>query len=174
MTYSNRFFYSMVFLFTCVTLAFFSILAVQQANAATMGERMQERSGMNTNTHGTTTKKSRLTTSSTTRTCMQTAVDTREDALLTAFTKFSTDIIAGLNARKTGLHTAWALETVEGTPYKNTWNAWKTVQKKASADLKTANSAAWKAFATTSKETCKVTLPKDEKLQKEVKGTIAL
>jgi len=134
------------------------------------------------NSMGSTTKSRSLKgtktkMSTTTLTCMQGLVDTREDAVIAAFTKFNTDIMSALTARKVGLHDAWGLPTgsvsVSG-PYKSTWTTWKTASKKAHTDLKSTRKAAWETFKTSAKSSCSATLPDTEKLEKDSIGTTAL
>ena len=77
-------------------------------------------------------------------TCMQTAVDVREDAVAAAFTGFNDSIKTALAARKAALHAAWGLsdKTARGTAVKTAWKAWKDASKKAHADLKKNRKAA--------------------------------
>lgn len=109
-------------------------------------------------------------------TCMQTAVDTREDAVATAFKGFNDDVVAGLAARKTGLHDAWGLsdKVARQSAVKSAWKTWKTSKKSAHTELKTARKAAWDTFKTTAKTSCKEVTPKDEALEKDAAGAIAL
>ena len=116
------------------------------------------------------------TASAETLTCMQSAVDTRETAMMTAFDSFHTDVKAGLTARKSALGLAWAMSdgAERTTAIKSAWTAWKTAKKEAHTELKADKKAAWTAFKNTAKTTCKETLPKQEALEKETSGTIAL
>jgi hypothetical protein len=109
-------------------------------------------------------------------TCMQTAIDTREDAILDAFEEFNSDVEAGLAARKTALHDAWGMtdKVARQAAIKKAWTDWKAAKKSAHTDLKAARKSAWEKFKTTVKTTCKETLPKDEALEKDASGTIAL
>ncbi len=119
----------------------------------------------------------RKSMSTTTLTCMQGLVDTREDAIIAAFTKFSTDTTSALTARKNGLHSAWGLSAGNvsaSSPYKSTWTTWKTASKKAHTDLKNARKAAWETFRSSAKNSCDVTLPEKEKLEKDKTGSTAL
>ena len=70
-------------------------------------------------------------------TCMQTAVDTREDAIISAHTAYNTAIMSGLTARKNALHDAWGLTdgTARKTAIKSAWSTWKSVHTAARGDL---------------------------------------
>jgi hypothetical protein len=109
-------------------------------------------------------------------TCMQTAVGVREDALADAFEGFNEDVMAALTARKTALNTAWGMtDKVErAKAIKAGWTAWKTAKKAAHTDLKTDRKKAWDTFKTTAKTSCKEVTPKEEGLEKDAAGSIAL
>ena len=109
-------------------------------------------------------------------TCMQTAIDTREAALMAAFDTFTTDVKAALTARKSALHDAWGQSDVatRNTDIKNSWKTWKSAHKEAFKDLKTARKSAWDAFKGTVKTTCKADLPKDEALTTDGSGSVSL
>ena len=95
-------------------------------------------------------------------TCMQTAVDTREDAVSNAFKGFNDDVVSALAARKTGLHDAWGLsdKVARASAVKASWTAWKTAKKAAHSELKTARKSAWNTFKTTAKTSCKEVVQK--------------
>lgn len=97
-------------------------------------------------------------------TCMQTAVDIREDGIISAHTAYNTAIMSGLTARKSALHDAWGLTdgTVRKTAIKSAWSAWKSAHTDARADLKSSKKAVWTTFKATAKNTCKEVLPKEE------------
>ncbi len=109
-------------------------------------------------------------------TCMQTAVDTREAAIVEAFDTLSEDIGAALAARKTALHDAWGIteRTDRNKAIKAAWTTWKSAHKEAHKDLKADRKAAWDTFKTTAKTTCRETLPADEALSKDASGSISL
>ena len=109
-------------------------------------------------------------------TCMQTAVGVREDALATAFKGFSDDVMAALAARKAALNTAWGMSDgmARKAAIKSAWTAWKTAKKAAHTELKTDRKKAWDTFKTTAKNTCKEVTPKEEGLEKDTAGTVAL
>lgn len=109
-------------------------------------------------------------------TCMQTAVDTREEAIVKSFTNFTTDISEALTDRKDALHDAWGItdKSSRNTAVKKAWTDWKTAKKEAHTDLKAARKSAWETFKTTAKSSCKETLPKDEGLEKDAAGSVSL
>ncbi len=109
-------------------------------------------------------------------TCMQTAVETREGALSTAWDEFNESMSSALDARKTALKDAWGLSDVKAQKKANiaAWKEWKADSKEAHATLKADRKAAWDAFKKTAKDTCKVSVPKDEALGKDASGSISL
>lgn len=109
-------------------------------------------------------------------TCMQTAVDTREDAIKSGWESFNTDILAALGVRKTALHDAWGLSDLKAQKAATVtaWKTWKTSSKNAHVELKGERKSAWDAFKKTVKETCKVTTPKEESLGADASGSISL
>lgn len=110
------------------------------------------------------------------QTCMQNAVDAREDAVASAFGTFNTSIGTALSARKTALHAAWSLEsgTERNAALKKAWATWKTAHKDATSKLKAARKAAWGTFKSTAKTSCKETLPKEEALSADAAGSLSL
>ncbi len=108
--------------------------------------------------------------------CMQTAVTVREEALVTALSSFHDDLESSLNTRKSALIAAWGIteKTTRSAAIKNAWADWKTDKKDATKDLGTARKAAWDTFKSTVKTSCKETLPKEESLGVDEKGTISL
>ena len=109
-------------------------------------------------------------------TCMQTAVATREGALISAWEGFSADITTALTARKTALNDAWGKTdaTSQREALVKSWQDWKKASKDAHMELQKDRKAAWETFKKTTKESCKITAPKDEALEKDAAGTIAL
>ncbi len=109
-------------------------------------------------------------------TCMQTAVDAREDAIKSSWESFNTDIVTALGLRKTALHDAWGLSDVKAqkTAIANAWKTWKTSSKNAHSELKGDRKSTWDAFKKTVKETCKVSTPKEESLGADASGSISL
>ena len=109
-------------------------------------------------------------------TCMQTAVETREGALISAWEEFNTNIKSALEARKTALKDAWGLTDVKAQKKATAaaWKEWKVDSKAANAELKKERKTAWDTFKKTTKDTCKVTAPKEEALGKDAAGSIEL
>ncbi len=84
--------------------------------------------------------------------CVQTAVDAREDALDTAFTTFTGAESAALSARKSALHDAWGIAAAKDrrAARNKAWSAFKTANRAAFSALRTARAQAWSAFGTAS------------------------
>jgi len=109
-------------------------------------------------------------------TCMQTAVETRETAIISGWGDFNTTITTALGERKTALKSAWGLtdKKAQKTAITSAWKEWKKDSKSAHLELKKDRKSAWDAFKKTVKETCKITAPKEEALEKDSSGSIAL
>ncbi len=109
-------------------------------------------------------------------TCMQTAVDTREVAITGAFESFNTDVMTALSARKAALNVAWGMADgpTRKAAIKKAWMDWKSAKKAAHAEMKSDRKKAWDTFKTTAKTSCKEVTPKEEGLEKDSSGTIAL
>ena len=109
-------------------------------------------------------------------TCMQTAVGVREDAIAEGFKGFNDDVMAGLATRKSALNTAWGMtdKMARASAIKSAWTAWKTAKKSAHTDLKSARKSAWDTFKSTAKTSCKEVTPKEEGLEKDTAGSMAL
>ncbi len=95
--------------------------------------------------------------------CIQTAVATREAAIVAAWSKFSSATTTALTNRAAALNIAWGMTDAKARrAARNTsWNTYKTDAKKAGYDLKTAKKAAWEAFKAASKG-CKTTVVESE------------
>ncbi len=109
-------------------------------------------------------------------TCMQTAVETREGTLVSAWDEFNTSIKAGLETRKTALKDAWGLTDVKAQKKATAtaWKEWKADSKSAHGELRKERKSAWDTFKKTAKSTCKATTPKEEALEKDTAGAIGL
>ncbi len=125
----------------------------------------------------TTSTKERTKRASTTvdRTCMATAVATREASIKSAWTAFTGSVTSALDKRSTALVAAWNASP-EGSKdaIKKAWADWKNEKKAAHTKLRSDRKAAWDTFRTTTRSTCKVTAPKEETLEKETKDSISL
>lgn len=108
--------------------------------------------------------------------CMSTAVKTRETAIATAWTSFTSDVTTALTKRKDALIAAWDIEGAadRSKAIRAAWATWKTEKKTAHTDLRSDRKAAWDTFKKTAKEQCKVTVPKEEGLEKSSSDTISL
>ncbi len=109
-------------------------------------------------------------------TCMATAIDTREDAVMTAWKNFSSTTVAALGVRKAALHTAWGMTEMKArtAAVVKAWKEWRTASMKAHKALRGERKAAWDAFKKTAKDTCKMATPKEESQDVAAKDTIAL
>ncbi len=110
------------------------------------------------------------------RTCMSTAVVTREDSVATAWTAFNTKVVTALTNRKNALIAAWNISDTKTrtAAVESAWKAWKSEKKSANEQLKRDRKAAWETFKTTAKSSCKVEVPKSEGLEKSASDSISL
>ncbi len=104
------------------------------------------------------------------QTCMQTAVDTREAAILKAFKDSNTRTVDALTVRGTALHDAWGLtdQKARNKAIKSAWSTWKAAKKADNKSLANDRKSAWTTFKTTAKNTCKITLPKEDSAEPTV------
>lgn len=109
-------------------------------------------------------------------TCVSAAVEVRETALIAAWSDLHTSLTAALTERKTDFVAAWSLSdaTERGKALKTAWDDWKTGKKSAHTEFRSDRKAAWDTFKKTTKDQCKISLPKEEVLEKEAKDTIAI
>lgn len=121
-------------------------------------------------------RKNASSTVSVNTTCMASAVETRETALASAWSELNTSLTSALSDRKTALIAAWNLSsaTERSSALKAAWKEWKADKKSAHTEFRKDRKAAWDAFKKTAKDSCKVTVPKDEALEKTEKDTVAL
>ena len=89
------------------------------------------------------------------RVCMQSAVDKRDNALVSAVDKYFTSVKAALAARRDALKAAWALTDAKASrkARNDAWDLYRKSVKTARRLLAQDKSAAWKQFKTDSK-TC--------------------
>lgn len=87
--------------------------------------------------------------------CMQTAVATRETAVVSSFDTYFTTLKTALTARMDDLKAAWALTdaTARQEAIKKAWSDFDAAMKGDRETLKTAKKSVWDAFQT-SKKTC--------------------
>ncbi len=109
-------------------------------------------------------------------TCMSSAVATRESALMTAWDELSASVKSGLTDRKASLAAAWALTDVKArnTAITNAWKEWRSDKKSAHTEFRKDRKSAWDAFKKTAKDSCKMTTPKDESLEKTEKDSVTI
>lgn len=109
-------------------------------------------------------------------TCMSAAVEARETALIAAWSDLNTALTAVLTDRKADLVAAWTLTDVteRGKALKAAWGDWRAARKSADSEFRSDRKAAWDEFKKTSKDQCKLKLPKEEALEKGVKDSMAI
>jgi hypothetical protein len=109
-------------------------------------------------------------------TCMSTAVGTREAALMSAWTGLNTDLTEAFTTRTTALVAAWQEANVsdQAKATKEAWKTWKDDKAAVHKTFKTARKAAWETFKKTAKAECKVTVPKEEDLEKASSDSVSI
>lgn len=140
-------------------------------------EEMKEKREGNASSTKATSTKDRSGKASTTvdRTCMAAAVATREASVKTAWTTFTGSVATALDKRAAALAAGWNT-TDEGNreSIKKAWSDWKKDRQAAHTKLKTDRKAAWDTFKKTAKDSCKVTTPKEEGLERAGSDSITL
>lgn len=149
------------------------LLSVPQSSSAHGGTTEPGHHAKKTERTSTTTSKGDKTVDAT---CMQTAADAREDSLQSSWASFTADITTALGARKAALHDAWGLSDLASQKAASVkaWKDWKTASKAAHTELRSDRKTSWDAFKKTVKDTCKVSTPKEEGLEKDGAGSISL
>ncbi|MBI5139399.1 hypothetical protein HZA26_02200 [Candidatus Nomurabacteria bacterium] len=107
--------------------------------------------------------------------CVSTAVSTREDAVLAAWSKFDDAVTAALTARKTALVSAWALTDVAARKkaVREAWATAKKARRSAAGTYKTERKAAWTAFKTAVKA-CGGTAGSDASSESDSSESVAI
>ena len=84
--------------------------------------------------------------------CASTAVQARESALISAWSKFSTSVTTVLTNRKSALLTAWSLTDTNARrkAIKDAWTTSRKDHKNATIAYKADQKSAWSAFNTAS------------------------
>ncbi len=97
-------------------------------------------------------------------TCIQTALEKRENAIIAAYNKKTAAIKAALEQRKIALKEAWGKPTVRERVLARVkaWQAFKTAQYKANKTYQTESKAAWQQFYKDRKACKTVTEANDE------------
>jgi hypothetical protein len=151
-----------------------------QAQYQTLMSRFEqlksERRGPNASSTASSTKdRSGKASTTVDRTCMAAAVATREASIKTAWTTFTGSVTTALDKRAAALAAAWGASTDgnrEGV--KKAWADWKKDKQAAHTKLRMDRKTAWDAFKKTAKESCKLTTPKEEGLEKSGSDSINL
>lgn len=104
--------------------------------------------------------------------CMSAAVDTRDSALMAAWSRLSTSMANSMSTRKAALMAAWTKTTTADRKQavQNAWKTFKDSRKDAVKKFRDDQKTAWKTFKDTAKNTCKVT----DNPELEGEGTDAL
>lgn len=81
-------------------------------------------------------------------TCMSSAVDKRETAVITAFDTFSASMKTALTTRKDALKAGWMQSTTDGrrSALKTAWQAFQQSQNSARGTFRKSKQAAWKQY----------------------------
>lgn len=147
-------------------------LTQQLQTLTTQFESMKMRGG----DKASSTPKVKNASSTVDRTCMATAVATRETSVASAWTTFTTKMTEALATRKSGLVNAWNITDAKERHQALTavWKTSKTATKSAHEQLKSSRKAAWETFKSTAKTSCKVEVPKEEGLEKSSADSISL
>lgn len=108
------------------------------------------------------------------RTCMQEAVNTREEAIMAAFKTFNDSTMRAMEKRQTAFASVWTNSNISNQgKYNSAWTTWKKDTDAARKQLNKDRVSAWKTFRTTATQSCKATLPKAESEEQEL-GTTAI
>ncbi len=96
----------------------------------------------------TTTTPPKKTTTAFDPACIQSAIETRDTAIIAAFDKFHAAAKSALETRKTALKEAWAKPTWQErkTAVKAAWAAYSKALKEARTTFKQEKKDAWKQF----------------------------
>lgn len=100
-------------------------------------------------------KTRRKTLQPVTMSCIQTAVDAREQAVLSALGTYTSSVVSAFQTKKTALYAAWALSDAaqRKAAIKNAWTVFAQSKKSARETYKSARQTAWSTFKKTAK-TC--------------------
>jgi len=82
--------------------------------------------------------------------CIQTAIETRDSAIINAVSAHASAQTSALSTRKTALKTAWAItdQKARREALRNAWKAFTTASQSARKTFRDAQHAAWKKFNT--------------------------
>lgn len=161
----------LLFAVLCGSLVFLSLPKTSSAhegvNHATVGEAQA---------HLLESMRNRRASTTIDATCMAGAVETRETALASAWSELNSSIITALSDRKAALIAAWNLapSADRTSALRTAWKEWKADKKAAHTEFRKDRKAAWDAFKKTAKDSCKMTVPKDEAQEKSEKDSVAI
>lgn len=170
----NRSMTSLVLL--SLTLALFAVLFTLPS-VASAHEGVEHESAAAARAHlAETSQRSGRASTTVDATCMASAVETRETALLSAWSELNDSLVSALTDRKTALIAAWNIssQSERSIALKTAWKDWKADKKAANTEFRKDRKAAWDAFKKTAKDTCRTSVPKEENLEKVEKDSVAL
>lgn len=80
--------------------------------------------------------------------CMQNAIEKRDNAIITAFDKFSTTAKSALEIRKTELKNAWNLTNIQERrkAIREAWQKYRTTLRAARKEFRTVRINAWREY----------------------------
>lgn len=105
--------------------------------------------------------------------CVQTAVEKRENAIISAFDTQSSVVKTALSARKDALKAAWAItdQKERHVAIKKAWSDFTVTAKKAKTQLRKDRDSAWETFRQDIKA-CKATNAVSEESAKGIENTL--
>ncbi len=88
--------------------------------------------------------------------CVKTAIDKRDNAIISALDTYYAAVKSALQARQSALKAAWDITNAKDrrTALRKAWSDYKTAIRKARKDFRTAKNAAWKQYYA-DRKTCK-------------------
>jgi hypothetical protein len=161
------------FLFLALSIVLFTLPNMVSAHEGEMHSTVEEAKAHLLEKARVTSGRASTTVNTT---CMATAVETRESSLMTAWNELMTTITTALTERKTALVAAWGMSSASdrNRALTTAWKEWRADKKAAHAEFRKDRKAAWDAFKKTAKDTCKISVPKDEALEKTASDTITI
>lgn len=80
--------------------------------------------------------------------CIQSAIDTRDNALVSALGSYSSSATSALNTRKDALKAAWALTAAKDrrAAIKSAWKTYRSSVSTIRSDFRKAKKSAWTSF----------------------------
>lgn len=108
--------------------------------------------------------------------CMSTAIGVRENALMADFENYSDAIISALENRKKALSSAWEISDskTRNAALRTARKEWRSASLAAHKELRADRKTAWDTFKKTAKNECRVSVPKEEDLDKAKADSITL